>query len=214
MMSAPERVPDAERHNHTLVYQRELFSRLRGGGTALDVGCGEGIAARELAALGYRVTGIDLHEESLAAARAQSTDAIAYVHGDVLGAEVEPADVVYAGAMLHHVDLEAGLERLRDLTAPGGTLLVVGLARARMPRDLGWELAAGAAGLLERATKRMWEHGAPTVWPPPHTFAEVRRAASRIVPGARYRRRLLWRDTIEWRRPASAEISRAANGRM
>ena len=55
-----------------------------------------------------------------------------------MNADIEPADVVYAGAMLHHVDLHAGLARLRDLVSPGGRLLVVGLAASEYPRDLLW----------------------------------------------------------------------------
>ena len=61
-MGATEPVPDSERHNHTLMYQRELFdSLLARGGRAIDVGCGEGVAARDLASRGYSVTGVDLH---------------------------------------------------------------------------------------------------------------------------------------------------------
>jgi hypothetical protein len=48
-----------------------------------------------------------------------------------------------------------------------------------------------------------WESTAPTIWPPPETYAGVRAAAARVVPGARMRRRLLWRYTLVWTKPAA-----------
>ena len=70
-------------------------------------------------------------------ARAASQDAhLAYVHGDVLTTALDgPYDVVTCFAALHHMDLRRGLTRLRELTAPGGTLLLVGLARPSTPSD-------------------------------------------------------------------------------
>lgn len=35
--------------------------------------------------------------------------------------------------------------------------------------------------------------------PPEMTFAEIRREAVRVLPGARLRRRLFWRYTLVWR---------------
>ena len=44
-------IPDRKRFNHTIKYQRELFANLpEAARTALDLGCGEGLAARTLAA--------------------------------------------------------------------------------------------------------------------------------------------------------------------
>lgn len=43
-----------------------------------------------------------------------------------------------------------------------------------------------------------WEHPSPTHWPPPETYAAMRRTAARILPGARLRRRLLWRYSLVW----------------
>ncbi|MGW7788796.1 hypothetical protein ACWGKX_14810, partial [Streptomyces tricolor] len=40
---------------------------------------------------------------------------------------------------------------------------------------------------------------------PEMTFAEISRAARRLLPGARLRRRLFWRYTLLWRVPAGPE---------
>ena len=202
MPSDPSSVPDQRRFNHTIHYQRTLLSDLPAGArTAIDAGCGEGLASRTLAAAGLTVTGIDADAPSIERARAQESDGITYVVGDVLATDLEPADVVYSGAMLHHMDIREGLERLASWTAPGGRLCIVGAARSTwrdLPREVGSSFAEKAFALV-RGT---WEHGSPTTWPPPHTYQEVRQAVEELLPGAEYRSRILWRYTVVWDRPS------------
>ena len=196
-------VPDAKRFNHTIQYQRRLLADLpSGAATALDVGCGEGLAARTLARAGLTVVGVDADAPSIERARAQDTERITYVVGDVFTADLAPADVVYSGAMLHHVDLHQGLARLKELVAPGGRLLIVGVARNTW-RDLPREFTASVADKAFALVRGAWEHGSPTVWPPPHTYREVERAAAQLLPGSLYKQELLWRYTIVWDAPAA-----------
>jgi len=194
-------IPDHKRFNHTIHYQTPMLAEIpEGARTAIDAGCGEGLASRTLARAGLSVTGIDADEPSIERARAQWSDGITYVVGDVLTTELEPADVVFAGALLHHLDLYEGLERLKALVAPGGRLYVVGAARATaadLPREFAGSIADKAFALV----KTRWDHGCPTVWPPPHTYSEVKRAVAKVLPGALYKNRLMWRYTIEWNRP-------------
>lgn len=197
-------VPDAKRFNHTIKYQRELLADLPDGArTALDAGCGEGLASRTLARAGLSVVGIDLDEPSIERARAQWSEGITYIVGDVLTEKLAPADVVYSGVMMHHLDLREGLERLRDLVAPGGRLLIVGTARNTW-RDLPREFAASVADKAFAIVRGSWKHGSPTVWPPPHTYREVERAAIELLPGSLYRQHLLWRYTIRWDAPPAS----------
>jgi hypothetical protein len=42
------------------------------------------------------------------------------------------------------------------------------------------------------------------VWPPPLSYAEMRALARHELPGARYRRHLLWRYSLLWAKPAAA----------
>ncbi len=197
-------IPDHKRFNHTIKYQRELFTRLPAGArTALDLGCGEGLAARTLAAAGLSVVGVDADAPSIARAEAQDTTGVTYVVGDVLTADLEQADVVYSGVMLHHIDLREGLERFRSLVAPGGVLLIVGTARNTW-RDLPFEFAASVVDKAFALVKGVWRHGSPEVWPPPHTYREVERAVNELLPGAYYRQNLLWRYTVRWDAPPSS----------
>ena len=198
-----EHVADAERRNHTLDYFRELLPLIPDSArTALDVGCGEGFAARALAARGLTVTAVDLDEPSLEAGREQNTAGIEYRNADIMTADLPgDYDVITALAVLHHLPLEESLKRVRSLLAPGGTLLVVGCAASEMPKDAGRELVAAVVNQAGRLTHKLWEHPSPTLWPPPVTYSQVREAAQEILPGSDFRRRLLWRYTLTWVKP-------------
>ncbi|NUR91313.1 MAG: class I SAM-dependent methyltransferase, partial [Nonomuraea sp.] len=186
------------RWNHNIHYHPRILGAVpEGARYALDVGCGEGMLARELRQVVPHVTGIDLDEPSIALAREQPGD-VGYVLGDFLTHPFEPGsfDVVASVATLHHVDAAAGLARMRELLRPGGVLAVVGLARSVMPRDLPRDVAGLAAGTLQRLVKGHWQHPSPTVWPPPVTYAEMRELAAATLPGSVYRRHLLLRYSL------------------
>ena len=100
------------------------------------------------------MTAVDIDLPSLELARAQDCEGITYLEADFMTADLpETYDVVVALAVMHHVPLEAGLERLKSLLNPGGMLLVVGLAASDLPRDAGWDAAA-------RARASVWPHDA------------------------------------------------------
>jgi SAM-dependent methyltransferase len=151
------------------------------------------------------VTAIDADAASLAIARAQpGASEIDYVHGDFMTAPLEPEtfDYVACVAALHHMDPVAALGRMRDLLRPRGALAVVGLARSTYPADLPRDLAATALSRVARRGREHWESPAPTIWPPAHTYPEVRSLAARILPGARYRRHVYFRYSITWTKAA------------
>lgn len=98
----------------------------------LDFGCGEGELTTQLAALGARVTGIDVSEALLAVARRRAEldgveDRVELRGGDVLRMTGLPArgfDAVVCSAVLHHVALEPVFERLLELARPGGRIVI------------------------------------------------------------------------------------------
>ena len=196
-------VPDEKRRNHTIDAFRPLLVQVpKGAGTALDVGCGEGFASRALAARGLEVTAIDPDAPSLALAREQETHGISYLEADVMTADLPGNyDVIAALAVLHHLPLEPALARFRDLLAPGGLLLVVGLATSVMPRDAARELATVVVNTAGRLAHKEWEQPSPTVWPPPTTYDEVRDTSGRLLPGSAFKRHLPWRYTLTWVKP-------------
>jgi SAM-dependent methyltransferase len=194
------------RWNHNIHYYPLVLAAVPPGcQRVLEVGCGEGMLARQLACRVPRVVGIDQHAASIELARRQGPDnQVEFVCGDFLTHPFPLASfgLIACVAALHHMDAAAALARMGQLLVPGGTLVIVGQARSRPP-DLPWEAAAVITNLGHRATKGYWQHPSPIVWPPPHTYRQIRALAGEALPGVRFRRHLLWRYSLVWAKPAS-----------
>jgi ubiquinone/menaquinone biosynthesis C-methylase UbiE len=194
-----------ERWNHNLHYHALVLGAVpEGCQRALDVGCGEGVLARRLRERSAHVTAIDVDARSIDLARAQGGD-VEYVLGDFMRAPLADAsfDFVACIAALHHMDPAEALRRMAALLRPRGRLVVVGLARSRHPVDLPRDAVAVVATRARRLTSEHWESPAPVVWPPAHGYAEIAAVARRALPGARFRRRLFFRYSIAWSKPAA-----------
>lgn len=191
------------RWNHNIHYHRLILDSVPPAArSALDVGCGNGLLTMDLRRRVPDVTGIDADETVLDDARRRSGD-VTWIHGDAMTHEFSRRfDVVASVAVLHHLpDLEAALSRLADLTAPSGVLSVVGVARSSRPKDFLLSLAGAVQHRAMVLRHGFWEHTAPTLWPPPHDFATVRRTARRTLPGVRWRQLMLWRYALIWHKP-------------
>jgi len=203
--------------NHNLHYHRVIVKFIPlDCRRALDVGCGQGALTRELRRSVPEVTGIDRDERSIALASAHRDAAdIRYVRGDFLAAPFMPGsfDLVTSVASLHHMDAAAALRRMAEVLRPGGTLVVVGLARGASPADACVVLPAAVGNALHRAAGAWGRRGAagaptapytsPVIWPPPLSYRQTRSLAARVLPGVRYRRRLYWRYTLIWAKPGT-----------
>jgi 2-polyprenyl-3-methyl-5-hydroxy-6-metoxy-1,4-benzoquinol methylase len=194
--------------NHNVHYHRLILSAVPAGcQRALDIGCGEGTLARQLARVVPHVVGIDRDAASIGLARRQDpAGLVKLICGDfVTHPFTSPAfHMVTSVAALHHMDARRALGRMDELLLPGGTLAIVGLAKSRLPMDLPWEVAAVVANLGCRLTKSYREQPSPTVWPPPHAYAGMHVLARQALPGVRYRRHLLWRYSLIWTKPRTA----------
>ncbi|XIE77169.1 class I SAM-dependent methyltransferase [Streptomyces sp. SBR177] len=177
-----------------------------GCGHALDVGCGDGLLARKLAGRAQQVTGIDQSPVMIARARtlAAADPRLAFFEGDFLTAELPAAsyDFVCSVTAIHHMDFEEAIVRMRELLRPGGTLVVVGLAREASATE--WAALIAAAPVV-RITKVLRRASGPQGMPvadPQMSYGEVRAAARRLLPGVRYRRHVLRRYSLTWQKPA------------
>ncbi|MDD5248572.1 MAG: bifunctional 2-polyprenyl-6-hydroxyphenol methylase/3-demethylubiquinol 3-O-methyltransferase UbiG [Rhodocyclaceae bacterium] len=99
------------------------------GKRVLDVGCGGGLLAEGMAALGAQVTGIDLSEKPLGVARlhlyesGQQVDYRQIAAEDLAAAEPAAFDVVTCLEMLEHVpDPASTVRACATLVKPGGTV--------------------------------------------------------------------------------------------
>lgn len=195
--------------NHNVAFHRRIVrnAALRGG-NALDVGCGDGLLLAHLATVCRCVVGLDPDVQVVARARRrleqnpQAEVLLDDVMDPDLPQRIGTFETVSCVATLHHLPLEPALARLSELVAPGGRLIVVGLAANGSLWD--WVLSALAVlplrvvGTLRRETPDI---GVVTR-PPRQTLAEIRAAASRMLPGATIRRRFYYRYTLIWDRPA------------
>jgi len=200
-------------HFHGWILRRLPRRRRR----ALDVGCGTGTLVARLRRAGATVVGLDADAAmaEVSAARFAGDPGVSVRHGRFEDVPADGSfDVVTMVASLHHMDLEPALRHAAGVLAPGGRLLVVGLARIGAPRDLAVDLVSSFAnpvvGMVKHAQPVTDVSGIPHDDGPPvpvrsaqETYGEVRDTARRVLPGARFRQRLFFRYTLEWTSPTS-----------
>ncbi len=177
------------RWNLNIRCHRLVVAAVRPGArNALDVGTGDGLLAFDLADHGLDVVGIDIDKPSVLRATAdpRATPSTRFVVGDVFEYPFELAsfDVVASIAPLHHFDAAAGLRRMRDPLRPGGTLVVVGFARPSSVGDRARAVGGAVYKRTRQIRKQYWEHGTPTLWPPPLSSAEIKAVAAQESPVA------------------------------
>jgi SAM-dependent methyltransferase len=117
------------------------------GGRLLDVACGHGRHANELARRGYLVTGADLSDDCLARARAAAVPGAEFVKSDMRDLQVPGRfDGAYClGNSLPYLDLEelgGLLRRVESVLEPGGRFVI--------------EEGAAAESLLPALVRQRW----------------------------------------------------------
>ena len=197
---------------------------------ALEIGCGTGALARQLAERCKRVVAIDMSEEMIRVAReraagseaagikAERIDAgmgnVEFLLADAMRWRFprEQFDFVCSVATLHHLEQREILMKIRETLRPGGVLVVLDLVESR-----GFvERMMDVVGLGVSTTLRLVRNG--RLRPPPEvrkaweqhgkhdhyaTVGQVRTLADEILPGAVVKRCLLWRYELVYRKPAA-----------
>ncbi|HEX2314375.1 MAG TPA: class I SAM-dependent methyltransferase [Thermomonospora sp.] len=203
--------------DHNAFYHRYLLRQVPSPcDRALDVGCGTGQFARRLAGRAREVEAIDRSSEVIARARepAGGESGIRFLHADVADHDLGDSryDFVSCIAAIHHMPFAETVTRLRRALRPGGVLAIVGCHREATPADYLRDLVAIPANVVANTVVRARARhgGGPTgqvgtapVMDPEMTLPEIRREASRLLPGAVIRRRLYWRYTLVYRHPST-----------
>jgi len=202
--------------DHNAYYDRLLLETVpRGAARVLEVGCGAGRLARQIAARAKQVDAIDRDAAVIALARSTAPDNVKYVLGDVMDYPLatESYDAVVSMAALHHLPLRPALQRFAIALRPGGVLAAISHRRRELPRELPVELAASAwhhllglqltlSGYRRHPELRHDAHHAQMpVRDPQLNTRQVREQASTVLPDVSVRRLLLWRYLLVWRKP-------------
>ena len=207
--------------DHNAYYQRLLLQHLpRPCDRVLDVGCGAGAFALELARRAERVDALDRSAAMIEATRRLAPPNVTCILADLRDAPLPEAgyDAIVSMSALHHTSLQETLPRLAKALRPGGVLAAAALPRRDLLRELPAELTAvighrvfGAAFAVLRTTGRgRWyatdpDRGImPVVLDPALTTGQVRQQASDLLPGAQVRRLVFWRYFLLWRKPVTA----------
>jgi 2-polyprenyl-6-hydroxyphenyl methylase/3-demethylubiquinone-9 3-methyltransferase len=120
-------VPAGLEPAHFEVRLRFLLGAVGGGEKVLDLGCGEGAFAAELARAGADVLAVDVAAEPLRRARAAHPELSTQLIDGEGEWEIADAsfDVVWAGEVIEHVaDTARWMSELRRVLRPGGRLLL------------------------------------------------------------------------------------------
>jgi ubiquinone/menaquinone biosynthesis C-methylase UbiE len=177
----------------------------------LDVGCGTGRLTIRLIEPGRSCVGVDVSPEMIRRAerRGAGLKGVSFVCGDFLEMESDPVgfDCVVSAAALHHMPVEAAIDRMKQVLRPRGRLIIHDLRASEGLRDEidGWSMIAREAmsrlarrgwPLSPRAVRRAWaRHGAGERY---LDYRDVTELAGRLLPGAEVLRHPMWRYTIVW----------------
>jgi 2-polyprenyl-3-methyl-5-hydroxy-6-metoxy-1,4-benzoquinol methylase len=175
-----------------------------------DIGCGLGRLSLKLALDERTVTGIDLSPEMISRAQRNTSDKnnIVMICGDFLtDKRLHEYDCVVTAATLHHVDLDTGVQRLKDLVRKDGRLIIHDLrgnastieqvkALIFLLRSTLLRFVRTGNPLGPRAVRRAWDaHGANEKY---LTISQVRKMTETHLPGARIYAHWGWRYTVVW----------------
>ncbi|MEP6912770.1 MAG: class I SAM-dependent methyltransferase [bacterium] len=182
---------------------------------ALEIGCGTGAFARQLAQRSQHVLALDLSPEMIRLARERSAKFpnIEFQVADVLNQTlpVESFDCIASISTLHHLPLSEMFLKMKAALKPGGVLLVMDLfKRAGLLDSLSNLLAIPVSvsmrlinqGRLRprREVRDAWAaHERHDIY---STIRDVHALCADILPGATIRKHLLWRYSIVWTKPA------------
>lgn len=204
--------------DHNAYYHRLLLRQMpQRCRRVLDVGCGAGAFAAQLAQRCEQVDALDRSAEMIEEAKRRTPGNVNCVLADVLAGPLpgKDYDAIFSISALHHMRLQDSLPVLEAALRPGGVLAAIALPRPDLRHELPVEIVAAAGhrllGAMFVAKRSLRSNGGfakdstrsamPVVMDPTLTTREVASQAAAVLPGVRVRRLLFWRYLLIWHKP-------------
>jgi SAM-dependent methyltransferase len=196
--------------NHNTHFHSYLLHQFPGRiHRALDIGCGLGTFAKKLDERAEIVDALDVDQASIyEALNCNAAPSIRYIQADFLQTDLpsNSYDVVVSIASLHHMNLEATLEKMKLLLRSLGTLVILGLYRETTIIDYFYSLVSVPLNFAcLNWHQSLISTPAPKTIPPTRpadlSLNQIREVANTLLPGCCLRRHLFWRYSLIWRKP-------------
>jgi 2-polyprenyl-3-methyl-5-hydroxy-6-metoxy-1,4-benzoquinol methylase len=169
---------------------------------ALEVGCGLGVFASKLAQRSEQVDALDIDGETLKEATKQHSAVNIFYHcADFLEIDLpkDSYDAIVSIAVLHRMDLESALNKMKVLLRPSGKLLMLGLYREVTIVDYLYNFVSIPLNLIysisHREANSTPRKVAPTR-PAQMSLKQIKTVINRVMPGAHLQRHLFWRYSV------------------
>jgi 2-polyprenyl-3-methyl-5-hydroxy-6-metoxy-1,4-benzoquinol methylase len=132
--TTPEVLRRYREHKHAHLFRKEYIFELLTrfpSKTLCDFGCGVGTNSCQFALAGHEVVGFDISPDNVELAREKArldkvSDRVQFVVADATDTTLPPGsfDMVVAQGILHHIDIEKGLDSIRSLAKPNGYVII------------------------------------------------------------------------------------------
>lgn len=194
--------------NHNKQHHTFLLDQVPEKGiSALDIGCGTGEFASKLAARCRYVDAIDTDPLAIKTSRYryQSIRNLDFHHASFseFPHETKRYDFISVIAALHHMDPFKATERMVRLLRPNGVLAILGLYKEETYLDFLWSLASVPVDRYYRFLHQQSEMDSGhqmVVQEPDMGIGDIRALMHKTAPNHRFRRHLLWRYSIIWKK--------------
>ncbi|MFT4246127.1 MAG: methyltransferase domain-containing protein [Micrococcaceae bacterium] len=172
----------------------------------LDIGCGDGLLPQKLAPFVKSVIAIEPDKKYFFQNRKcleniSNVTLIQENFQDFTSKTTDKFELIIFVASLHHMDLETPLEQVKELLAPKGMLLVVGLAGNKTILD--W-IISGLHVIPIRIADILHKHNkyhdiiGYKVADSKESLSEIRQQLSKLLPGANIKRAFYYRYLLCW----------------
>ena len=140
-----------------------MLAGLPDGASILDLGCGNGLFAKRLVELGYRVHGIDLEPSAITAAAQvcpASVFSLASGYDDLTSLSGYPFDAVLSLEVIEHLYRpQVFMQRVHECLTPGGLFVVSTPYHGYLKN-----LALAVTGKMDQHYTALWEGGHIKFW--------------------------------------------------